>query len=1595
MSSGNNDNILKTVFSALIRSQHEAGVFGLVFEGLEGMPELPFQEVFEELGPAAVYVSLLGAPNAAGFLDWAHTRGWDEASFGRGPTHAVNVRNNAPSDAAKLVLVWREEESPERLHSLVRRGYKVIGQHHIIAQLSLVGAERARPRNEPQEHLWQALASEKLSAFLSLSEVLAYYRGFFEDENGDPQTNPRELLPLMGFLPDTQLLTARYSSVAAITGRLLDNASMVERLQRADEEDRKSAIQTLQANRGVHDTHLSHSYQAFLRISRGDLTALGDITLADATELFTGKRLSAVPPAGPQSGPLVATYPPARGTDGLDDLESANDEENGYASPNGQPVESVDGENDDNDNDDYSDIGPGPLPNPPQGTKPPPRREFSDLAVAAVYLVTEGEPNVIEQLVEKAVQTLKRNEIQSERLREGRIVVQFTPDVRAVNLSRIATGDNQFGGSLVVGETPLDEVLRELGQFIERFTLFDDLRLRNLVNVLERAQQNILPSFEGASLLREYLDRRAVLLPWSDLLATSPLACLVARPDAMDAAQQAIASFERLLSHLEANYSTLRKKSPIGTTRFYNEILSLDMLRIQGQDEAAVLLSPVNPLVLWKYTELASLVLSRGTDLPEGDRKLLSEEVANLPEPLLAIYVPAERSSDIPECGYWDRLGSLPVYRPISTEATDLSPFSIRTASKKLAALYPPVRKNLRILLVNPISTNKVSAAIRKLTQSDGFERATVLIARLHQSNAAMSLAPDDKTLDELVSEERLTVEELEESTMDQLTEYLTRRPVHILGIAGVRRKNVEIIESEGTRLHPLSLPHRLHADPLEGTVELRARSIQAAEGSPQHPFGLYHALVSELTGKPQSEFTQGETPSLTLEDYQALLPYCQFLMVTGDLPEQRQNANMLQLTQGIELYGDTVFSHYSSRIVHGMDAILRRLNYQPSAQGLAKLLDRIQEIGGEGLFATISDKSVQGFSETALRGRLGLAVALNWYISETAQQRHIVISLDSYLAKRWLKKRLDGKRTDLIGIRQAPDGSFAIDIIEVKSYEATDANDITNSHPVQQLRSVAQVMYDVLQHQGDILIDRRRELLRRQVYREGLASKGAGDPEWVTTLNDILDGATPTTINLVLIELQFEANTLRDDRSFPFDSPTTPVEALPVRRLRFGEPDIQRYLEGLVERIPVAGTASDAYVPPVAAGDVVLPSEAETPIKLSGNRIVETRSQPLTVLEALSDGGAVLPAFELAPSPEEQVLIARTAQEIYRVLQDIGIKLAAPVDPNLADVGPSIVRYKIRLQTGEKVSALESRTRDLMRELGVEKEPIIENVPRYVAIDLPRPTPQQLYLMPFLPELTPPQDGKGISCPIGMTADGKVEWLNLADLPHMLVAGSTRSGKSMFLTSLIVSLSRLYRPEELQLVLIDPKRVDFLFFNRLPHLHGRRVISDPAEAVITLTQLLSEELERRTTLLEEAISSNIWSYNDRNPEARISPIVVIIDEFADLSDVMDRRQREHFDLSIRRLAQRARNVGIHLILATQRPTVDVVNGTLKSNLPCRVSFRLASQVDSRTILDRGGAENLLGNGDMLVSWNGKVLRLQGFYLPEEHIISILGLQRR
>jgi DNA segregation ATPase FtsK/SpoIIIE-like protein len=193
-----------------------------------------------------------------------------------------------------------------------------------------------------------------------------------------------------------------------------------------------------------------------------------------------------------------------------------------------------------------------------------------------------------------------------------------------------------------------------------------------------------------------------------------------------------------------------------------------------------------------------------------------------------------------------------------------------------------------------------------------------------------------------------------------------------------------------------------------------------------------------------------------------------------------------------------------------------------------------------------------------------------------------------------------------------------------------------------------------------------------------------------------------------------------------------------------------------------------------------------------------------------------------------------------------------------------------------------------------------------------------------------------------------------------------------------------------LELLIIDPKQTDFAVFHALPHLRERQVITDAEKGVNMVREIASHELQSRSDVLQRSRCRDIKTYNLSNTKKPMRPLVVVIDEYADLVAVLAKKDREEFDRVISRLAARGRNVGIHLVVATQRPTADVVTGNIKANMPCRISFSLPSGRDSQVILDEPGAERLLRNGDMLLMLEGQLTRLQGYYVDPIKIEAFL-----
>ena len=318
---------------------------------------------------------------------------------------------------------------------------------------------------------------------------------------------------------------------------------------------------------------------------------------------------------------------------------------------------------------------------------------------------------------------------------------------------------------------------------------------------------------------------------------------------------------------------------------------------------------------------------------------------------------------------------------------------------------------------------------------------------------------------------------------------------------------------------------------------------------------------------------------------------------------------------------------------------------------------------------------------------------------------------------------------------------------------------------------------------------------------------------------------------------------------------------------------------------------------------------------------------------------------------------------------------------------GPLLKQIEFLPVAGSKVKNIEAVLDDVARELGVSsvRVEMIEGT-NHLGFEVPQ---DEFKTVDFYEMMNNAGRVKG-ELPICLGADilGRPVFADLAKMPHLLVGGTTGSGKSVGLNTFILSLMMTKKSNELKFIMVDPKRIEFSVYNNQKYM-GYPVITESAEAVQAIAALV-DEMERRYGLLEKSFTKNIKDYNEQTEDRLLPYIVCVIDEFADLMASDKKVEKD-----IQRLAQKARACGIHLILATQRPSVDVVTGVLKANFPTRLAYKVASQADSRTILDGAGAEKLIGRGDALfLAGDGKLQRIHGAYLPDSEIKKIVDEYR-
>ena len=440
-------------------------------------------------------------------------------------------------------------------------------------------------------------------------------------------------------------------------------------------------------------------------------------------------------------------------------------------------------------------------------------------------------------------------------------------------------------------------------------------------------------------------------------------------------------------------------------------------------------------------------------------------------------------------------------------------------------------------------------------------------------------------------------------------------------------------------------------------------------------------------------------------------------------------------------------------------------------------------------------------------------------------------------------------------------------------------------------------------------------------------------------------------------------------------------VEKLKRNKNKDDDPEVIEPAPGLV--FDYAGEVDDRKI--ITSLDDLKPKEKTTdPLEQTQFIPVQnsTADYKLPTLDLLDDPGKMKKA--------SSNFLLKNKEALERVLKEFQIE-AKVVDIH---EGPAVTQYELVVPAGMKLTRIVSINKEISLSLAATDIRIQAPIPgkNTVGIEIPNPSVSPVRIKEILSNVPKKDENANILVALGKDIMGRANLADLSKMPHLLVAGSTGSGKSVCINSIISSILLRYRPDEVKIMLVDPKKVELSNYNGVPHLMCP-VVTDPKKASIALQKLV-QEMEKRYETFADVGVKNITGYNElvekKKPGmSKMYYIVAIIDELADLMLVASKEVED----SIMRITQMARAAGIHLIVATQRPSTDVITGVVKANIPSRLSFAVASNVDSRTILDQSGAEKLLGKGDMLYLPMGANIatRIQGCFISEEEIERVIN----
>lgn len=1129
-------------------------------------------------------------------------------------------------------------------------------------------------------------------------------------------------------------------------------------------------------------------------------------------------------------------------------------------------------------------------------------------------------------------------------------------------------------------------------------------------------------------IIEELLTLRGKLLSNLDMIMYYPVLSFGVDEEARQTLIGYIEAWAKLYHAFSINEPAMREMSPSSTSFIARALLLLDVLYVKTPKEWKAILLPLHPIFLWRYYEIFKTLPSKKAQLSEDDAAALTAVLTQLPQILsfvIANSIVTETSDDkvLPCSG---NIEMLPTFenktnRYLGDDGTQ----SIGEILTRWIGFAPYTKNEIRICSVDAPDLIANIRAIKSFMDKNGCERVVydVYLTRKQNGNTELSkldYSGKDYEIGEFIRQNKIAISIRNVESSSEVKAALSEKPVHVAFYFDQSAYAIEFGPSnKSLYINPLVVTYDYDFDEIQ-----HRGSIFPSSEMDSGLIGDYHKLM-----KSADVISNNMNPRTTYNgsaDMTAVVSTIQEGMVQWLVAADRDTNNYDP--HGAIPIGEmqydrrmvNVWASSDSRIITQYLTMLRAYNLYPKPETLIGILKNFGHIASNGLISIPKFGADAQAIDNKKKGLIGTLFAASWYTRNN--QDSLVASLDDDKARLWLQdSRFGNERADLVGLKYiAETNTLLIQPIEVKtrdeSPDATitkgdDGRQLISGHAAGQIASIVGMLkqiFSVDENSSDMFISARREVLKYQIVSE--CFRNVHDSEWQKRWCAILKKAFGNGANgniniqvsglLMHIKLS-EVSGGKVVQCVYADEDEGPIEFrdCPIEYRLLSAKEIQQEVLGegtVLKETLVADYDSDEVPESNEEGTVIYefgnPSHsmvAESQPEY-GTAPKEATDEVVAVQTELVEVGTPEKIEELKGVPTEE--IEQLVKDFKRSCGDYHVSLRE-CDAKSTVVGPSVIRLKFKLGRGQALQGLESHLEDIGREMkrtGV----IIQQVPNSdeLLLDVPRLQREKVLfkdVISSIPVVTSPEQ---LFFPLGRTPNGKDLIEDLSQMPHMLVGGSTGSGKSVFLFTMLAAMLMTHpKKEDMQLILSSSKLEDFIHFEGLPHLYSGKIISDAAEATKVIKEVIFEESERRGRLLAEARVANIIEYNKKATE-KLAPIVVVIDEFADLADQLETtKEKNAFYKPVQRIAQTGRSRGIHLVICTQRPEAKLVPSTTKAQLNGRVALRVNDGISSRMIIEEPDAQYLQKHGDMIYRNGDVVERAQGYLIEIEELDKIVN----